>query len=139
MQKLGVTEMVVELGAIPYEQLHHLYAGADFYVTAAYTETFAHPLVEAMSSALPVIASNITVHREICEEAAVYFEKFSPAALAEAIVRLVKFPESAKRMAKAGTDRATAFSWKKHVEQILEVARKLVRPEFSQDREIVRV
>ena len=139
IQKLGVTEMVVELGAIPHDQLHQLYAGADFYVTPAYTETFAHPLVEAMSSALPVIASNIPVHREICEEAAVYFEKFSPAALAEATVRLAKSPESTKRMAKAGTDRAKAFSWKKHVEQILGVARKLVCPEFSQAQAIARV
>lgn len=139
IQKLGVTEMVVELGAIPYEQLHQLYASADFYVTPAYTETFAHPLVEAMSSALPVIASNIPVHREICEEAAVYFEKFSPAALAEAIVRLAQSPESTQRMAEAGVDRAKAFSWRKHVEQILEVARTLVCPEFSQAREIARV
>lgn len=139
IQQLGVTEMVVELGAIPYEQLHQLYARADFYVTPAYTETFAHPLVEAMSSGLPVIASDIPVHREICEEAAIYFEKFSSAALAEAIIRLAKCPESTKGMAEAGSKRAKAFSWKKHVEQILGVARTLVSPEFSQAHEIVRV
>jgi len=32
----------------------------------AYAETFAHPLVEAMASGLPVIASDLAVHREIC-------------------------------------------------------------------------
>jgi glycosyltransferase involved in cell wall biosynthesis len=86
-----------------------------------------------------VIASDIPVHREICEGAAVYFDKFSPAALAEAIVRLAKCSESAKGMAEAGSKRAKAFSWKKHVDQILGVARTLVGPEFSQAHEIVRV
>jgi|SRR5579872_523521 len=139
IKELGISEMVVGLGAIPYQQLHQLYTRADFYVTPAYTETFAHPLVEAMSSGLPVIASDIPVHREICEEAAVYVEKFSPTAFAEATVRLATSPESAKSMATAGRQRAKAFSWKKHAEQILELARTLVSPSFLQPREIARV
>lgn len=139
IKQLGVSEMVVELGTIPYEQLHHVYSRADFYVTAAYTETFAHPLAEAMSSGLPVIASDIPVHREICEEAAVYFERFSPAALAEATVRLAESAEIGKRMAAAGRERVKAFSWKKHVEQILGLARSLVSRQVSGDQEIARV
>lgn len=73
VEKLGVGDMVIELGAIPYRQLHSLYGRADVYVTPAYTETFAHPLVEAMASGLPVAASDLAVHREICGEAAAYF------------------------------------------------------------------
>jgi glycosyltransferase involved in cell wall biosynthesis len=139
IKQLGVSEMVIQLGSIAYEQLHQVYARADFYVTPAYTETFAHPIVEAMSSGLPVIASDIPVHREICEGAAVYFQKFSPEALAEATVRLANSPESAKRMALAGSQRAKAFSWRKHVEQILGVARELIRLESSELRAIARV
>ena len=66
VKMLGVSSMVVELGVVPYRQLHQLYARADVYVTPAYTETFAHPLVEAMASGLPVVASDLPVHREIC-------------------------------------------------------------------------
>ena len=77
VEKLGVGDMVIELGAIPYRQLHSLYGRADVYVTPAYTETFAHPLVEAMASGLPVAASDLAVHREICGEAAAYFPRFS--------------------------------------------------------------
>jgi hypothetical protein len=40
---------------------------------AAYTESFAHPLVEEMANGLPVVAAEIAIHREICQEAAVYF------------------------------------------------------------------
>ena len=67
---------VVELGAVPYGALHHLYRSCDVYATPAYAETFAHPLVEAMASGLPVIASDLAVHREICGEAAHVFPAF---------------------------------------------------------------
>jgi len=67
---LQVKEDIVELGPLPYRLLHHLYCFCDLYVTAAYAESFAHPLVEAMASGIPVIASDLPVHREICGSAA---------------------------------------------------------------------
>jgi glycosyltransferase involved in cell wall biosynthesis len=125
VKDLGVSPMVVELGAIPYRQLHQLYRRADMYVTPAYTETFAHPLVEAMASGLPVAASDLAVHREICEDAAVYFSRFSPEQLADCITQLAGSPQMSKRMAARGQERSREFSWKAHVEQIVQLARAL--------------
>ena len=125
---LGVSEMIVELGAIPYRQLHHLYRQADIYVTPAYTETFAHPLVEAMASGLPVVASDLAVHREICEDAAVYFPRFSPEAVAEHVAKLAASRETRRRMATLGEQRSQQFSWKTHVEKITRLARLLMDP-----------
>ena len=90
VKDLGVEEMVAELGAIPYRQLHLLYGRADIYVTPAYTETFAHPLVEAMASGVPVVASDLAVHREICGEAAAYFPRFSPESLAGTVAQVAQ-------------------------------------------------
>jgi|SRR5271165_483005 len=126
VKKLGVSDMVLELGAIPYWQLHRLYARADVYVTPAYTETFAHPLVEAMASGLPVVASDLPVHREIAVGAALYFERFSADGLAETVAQVAGSPETAKRMAAAGIARARHFSWKTHVEKILELSRTML-------------
>ena len=126
VKKLGVSDMVVELGSIPYRQLHRLYARADVYVTPAYTETFAHPLVEAMASGLPVIASDLPVHREICGEAAAYFPRFSAEALADTVLFVAGSLETSKRMAAVGIERARHFSWKAHVERILELCRSLL-------------
>jgi glycosyltransferase involved in cell wall biosynthesis len=128
IRNLDVSDMVVELGTIPYQQLHHVYATADVYVTAAYTETFAHPLVEAMASGLPVVASDLAVHREICEDAGVYFSKFSPEGLAQNVARIVQSPEKAKRMAEIGRERSRQFSWKTHVEKLLAVCNSLIDP-----------
>ena len=125
---LGVSDAVVELGAIPYSQLHQVYRRADVYVTPAYAESFAHPLVEAMASGLPIVASDLAVHREVCAEAAAYFPRFSPEALASSVAQLAASAETSRRMAALGLVRSRMFSWKTHVEKILQLARTLVRP-----------
>jgi glycosyltransferase involved in cell wall biosynthesis len=132
VKKLGVSDMVVELGAIPYRQLHQLYVRADVYVTPAYTETFAHPLVEAMASGLPVIASDLPVHREICRDAAVYFPRFSSETLAKAATQVARSGETSKRMAAVGLERARYFSWKTHVEKVLELSGTLIDSKGAQ-------
>jgi len=126
VKKLDLADTVVELGTIPYPHLHQLYARADLYVSPAYTETFAHPLVEAMASGLPIAASDLDVHREICGDAAVYFERFSSEELAACVARLALSPETAKRMADIGRERAREFSWKAHVRKIVELSRSLI-------------
>ena len=113
---------IVELGTIPYGSLHHLYRACHIYITPAYAESFAHPLVEAMSSGLPVVASDLPVHREICRDAALYFPRFSPEALAKCVQQLRDEPASASRLAQTGTLRAKDFSWLKHVSALLELA-----------------
>jgi glycosyltransferase involved in cell wall biosynthesis len=116
----------VELGAVPYTLLHHVYRSSDIYVTPAYTETFAHPLVEAMSSGLPVVASDLAVHREICGDAATYFERFSSTALAAAVVDLQVDKNRCSTISQAGLTRSRDFSWDRHVADLLALARRIV-------------
>jgi glycosyltransferase involved in cell wall biosynthesis len=126
MRELGIAGDVVELGAIPYRQLHQVYRRCDVYVTPAYTETFAHPLVEAMASGLPIVASDLDVHREICGDAAMYFPRFASEALADCVSQVAR-SEKSEPMAAAGRARSRDFSWKAHVEEILELAQGLTR------------
>jgi glycosyltransferase involved in cell wall biosynthesis len=125
LARLGLRDNVVDLGPVPYEQLHELYAASTLYVTAAYAESFAHPLVEAMASGLPVIASDLAVHRETCGSAAVYFPRFSPEALAKCVVETSSSPATAARLRNNGLRRAQHFSWMVHVEEIIELAQQL--------------
>ena len=134
VKKLDVSDMLVELGAIPYSQLHQLYRRADVYVTSAYTETFAHPLVEAMASGLPVAASDLAVHREICGDAAIYFPRFSSENLADRVAQLAGSPETRRSMAALGLQRSHQFSWSDHVDRIVDLAQKLI----GQTRVLVR-
>jgi glycosyltransferase involved in cell wall biosynthesis len=122
VQQLGLAESVIELGSVPYSLLHHIYRASNIYVTAAYAESFAHPLVEAMSSGLPIAAANTEVHREICGEAALFFPPMSPTALADQVCRFVQDEELAKSSRAKGLLRSRDFTWKRHVQQLLDLA-----------------
>lgn len=116
IRDLGIRDEVVELGAVPYELLHQVYCACDIYVTAAYAETFAHPLVEAMACGLPIVASDLAVHREVCGEAGIYFSRFSADDLASALLRQMHCHHPGTRSPES------RFSWDRHVEQILAIA-----------------
>jgi glycosyltransferase involved in cell wall biosynthesis len=122
MHELQIAEDLVQLGAIPYPLLHHLYRACDLYVTPAYTETFAHPLVEAMASGLPIIASDLAVHREITNGAALFFEKFSAADLADKVIQLLDSRSLQSDLRERGLVQAKTFSWKNHAGHVLEMA-----------------
>lgn len=124
VQRLGISNNVVQLGAVPYASLHHLYRACDLYVTPAYAETFAHPLVEAMASGLPVVASDLPVHKEVCGEGARYFQRFSPESLAKAVVEVCN-PDIRSKLAIAANARANDFSWSRHVDGLVQRATEL--------------
>jgi glycosyltransferase involved in cell wall biosynthesis len=127
VRELRLCKEVIELGAVPYRRLHHIYAASDFYVTPAYVETFAHPLVEAMASGVPVIAADLAVHREICGKAAMYFSPFSAEELAKTVVRATEARGQAAHMRERGLLRSQDFSWDGHIEAVLQLARRLAR------------
>ena len=124
---------IVELGTIAYRSLHHLYRACHIYVTPAYAESFAHPLIESMSSGLPVVASDLPVHREICGDAGIYFPRFSPDALAERVLQIQQSPDLAETLSRNGQRRACDFSWSEHVERLLVLAQELVRSESGRN------
>jgi glycosyltransferase involved in cell wall biosynthesis len=125
IEQLGIASSVIELGAVPYAMLHHVYGTCNVYVSPAYAESFAHPLVEAMASGLPVVASDRPVHREICERAALYFSPFVPEELADAVIHAAGENER-NRLTGEGRLRAKAYSWEVHVSKLLELANDLL-------------
>ena len=126
VQELDLQENIVQLGSVPYSQLHHVYRACDIYVTPSYCESFAHPLVEAMSCGLPIVASDLPVHREICKQSAIYFPRFSDEDLCERIMQLASSPERCRKLGTMGLKRASDFSWSRHVDQIVSLASQLI-------------
>ena len=124
--RLGIADNVVELGTVPYSLLHQVYRSCNIYVTAAYAESFAHPLVEAMASGMPVVAANTGAHREICQDAAVYFPRFSPEDLAGRVSQVATSDELARKLSGRGLERSRGFSWSRHVDELLNLAGNLL-------------
>lgn len=125
LRDLQIADDVVQLGQIPYPMLHHVYRACDLYVTPAYAETFAHPLVEAMACGLPIVASDLDVHREIANGAALFFERFSPDDLADKVMLLLDSPSLQSELRENGLRQSATFSWKTHAEKLLWMAKSL--------------
>jgi glycosyltransferase involved in cell wall biosynthesis len=119
VKKLGISEEIVELGAVPYRSLHQVYQACDLYVTASYAETFAHPLVEAMACGVPVVASDLAVHREVGGDAAEYFPRFDSEMLAERAGRALGSDEMRISKIDCGRKRSLLFRWDRHVQLML--------------------
>jgi glycosyltransferase involved in cell wall biosynthesis len=82
-----------------------------------------------MSCGLPVVASDLPVHREICGDAGIYFPRFSSETLAERVLQIQESPRFAEELSRNGLRRARDFSWSEHVDRLVVLARELVRPE----------
>ncbi len=108
-----VAEKVHIIGEIPYADIKHWYAGAEMFVFPSFLETFGHPLLEAMVSDLPLIASDIPVFREIAGDAAVYVDPFDPTSIALSMGVLLNRPELREILVKRGRERLREFTWER--------------------------
>jgi glycosyltransferase involved in cell wall biosynthesis len=85
------------------------------------SETFGHPMAEAMSSGLPLAVADTPVNREICGDAALYFEPFSVTGLVAAIRALHADPDLRRRLSENGRARALQrFGWEDHVDRLVD-------------------
>jgi len=121
------------LGVLRYEQIWQAYREADVFVFPSLCESFGHPLVEAMAGGLPVVASDIPVHREICGEAAQYFPARDAEALAGRLTAVAREGSLREEMARRGTVRVRNFLWEDHVERLLLLLRELAAPRTARE------
>lgn len=105
------------LNALPHSQLAARYRSADIFVfPSVWNEPFGIPLVEAMASGIPVIATWGGGFPEIIEheKTGLLVRRGDSAELAEAIERLLGNEELRRSMGAAGRQRALQhFSWER--------------------------
>ena len=124
---LARLEGVAKLAGVrSYDETWALYREADVFVFPSLCESFGHPLVEAMASGLPIVASDIPVHREICGDAAEYFPVLDARALAKALSGLMKDAATRARLTARGAERVKEFLWEDHVARLLELWRGMI-------------
>jgi glycosyltransferase involved in cell wall biosynthesis len=99
------------LGRLEGEELAAFYASADVFLFPSSTDTFGNVILEAMASALPVVAADVAPSREIARDAAVFYTPDDPDALAAALLQLAR--DETRRSARASSARlaAAAYCW----------------------------
>lgn len=100
-------------GYVSDAELARLYRGALALVYPSRYEGFGMPPLEAMTLGCPVIAARACSIPEVCGDAAVYIEPWSPRGIAEAMQRLEQDAPLRERLRREGIARAAQFSWER--------------------------
>jgi glycosyltransferase involved in cell wall biosynthesis len=108
------------VGYVSDAELRSLYEHAGVFVYPSLYEGFGIPVIEAMASHCPVIASNAASLPEVCGDAAVLVSPHDPAALAAAIVGVMASSAERERLAQNGALRLRHFSWEAAAKTVLD-------------------
>lgn len=109
---LGLDSHVLFLGRVNHPELAAIYRRALAFVFPSLAETFGLPVVEALASGTPVIASDIPSLREICGDGVRFFPPRDIEALAAHLdwARHLSLEDRAQ-VRDRGQQRASRFSW----------------------------
>ncbi len=119
---------VTMMGSVPYRELPGIYKSHDLFVFPSLSETFGHPLAEAMSIGMPIVASDTPVHREVCKDAALYFPPLLPSALAQAVRRLDEDAALRNALTENGRKNVSMdFMWEAHVDRLLDTFKQILK------------
>ncbi len=105
---LGIDEAVIFAGSV--ERVSDYFHLADIYVSASLHEGFGVPLIEAMASGVPVVASRATAHPEVVGDAGLLCEPDNAADLADKVIQVLTDDALYGELVRAGLTRAQEFS-----------------------------
>jgi glycosyltransferase involved in cell wall biosynthesis len=115
LERLGLTDIVTTITGVSDEELARLYGEAEIAIVPSLYEGFSLPAIEAMSCAVPVVATTGGALPEVVGvsgETGLLVEPNNPDALVEAIGRLLDDPALRERLGSAGRERVIErFTW----------------------------
>jgi glycosyltransferase involved in cell wall biosynthesis len=124
IRRLGLSDEVIVLGYLPYDDLPSLYNLARLMVFPSLFEGFGIPLVEAMACGCPVACSDVTSIPEVAGDAALTFDPLAADDMAEQILKLWSDEALRRDLIARGLDRVKLFSWDNMAQQTVKVYEK---------------
>ncbi len=117
---LDTAKNIEFLGRVSDQELLTLYNNAYGFVFPSLYEGFGLPIIEAMSSECPVLASDIEVMREVCGDAAIFFDPKDVSCIHGALERFCKVStEERQNLIQKGILNSKRFSWQNSARKVI--------------------
>lgn len=120
----GLSGSVRVAGYVRADDLPALYAAAAAVVYPSLYEGFGLPVLEAMASGVPVLASSTSCFPEVAGDAALLVDPQSVEAIAEGLWSILSDVALRERLVQKGLARAAEFTWERTARGTLEVYRR---------------
>jgi glycosyltransferase involved in cell wall biosynthesis len=123
-ERLGVRDNIVFTGYYPDRKLPKLYQAADVFAFSTFYEHHPFAVLEALSSQLPVVTTNVGGIPETIEDGKNGFmcQPFNPREFSDRILFLLEHPEAAEELAfQARKTIEERFDWRLVVQKVLKV------------------
>jgi glycosyltransferase involved in cell wall biosynthesis len=123
-------------GRVPQDEIHRYYADADIYIQTPSIDNMPGSVIEAFASGLPVISTDVGGVPAILQhgEHGLLAPDHDDAAIAAHVLRLLRDPQYARRLAAAAYDTCRGYEWPIIREQWLATYRSLARPTAGRGR-----
>jgi glycosyltransferase involved in cell wall biosynthesis len=107
--------------SVSERDLGYLYKAASIYVFPSLSEGFSITPLEAQAFGVPVLLSDIPVHKEVFGNSAFYFNPKSNIDISERMVHLYGDEAMQQALVELGRQNVEKYSWRKMAEQTLQV------------------
>lgn len=126
----GATPRFLNVGPVPLGQIDHCFRQSWACLMPTLLESFGLPYLEAMKAGCPILTSDRDFAREVCGDAALYFDPLDADSIVRAILRLRDEPGLRERLIQAGRRRLEQGfpTWAEVTERYVELLRRIARP-----------
>lgn len=125
IDEFGLEGSVVFTGYVENQDLSVIYRLSSFFVFPSLEEGFGLPILEAMASSVPIVASGFSSIPEIAGDGAIYFSPHSPLELSEKMEMVLTDEKLRKDLIDKGRERVDGFSWIKSAEMTLQFYKEI--------------
>jgi len=119
---------VINLGPIPQKSCPSVYKQCDALFAPTLLETFSAAYPEAMKMGKPILTSNYSFAKDVCQDAALYFDPLDPKDMIKKIKMLVRDKALLNKLAEKGRKRVKKFeSARTRAEKYIAICENLVK------------
>lgn len=134
---LGINDNIKILGFIPQENLKDIYRGANIFVLPSLNEAQSLVVLEAMSHALPIVASNVGGIPDVIKdgENGLLVKPGNSESIAEAIIRLLTNKDLYKRCSNGAVEYMKTYPREQYINNLIKVYDSTINSKLMAEKE----
>lgn len=127
---------ILFLGQVSIYQCPSLYKQSDFMFMPTLLECFSATYPESMKMGVPILTSNMPFARDVCGDAAIYFDPLLPQSIGEAIYSLAASEELRSEMVERGQKRLASFeNSNSRAQEYIEILENIYETDHSKSKD----